>query len=209
MMVVFVLSILYKMALYMIYANFLVFLMTFSTYELLGHRAEAQYLDLTRDALFYGGHPLLESGFYNIMPLFIIAIVAACAYLLYQVRPRLRFIPMALLPLCFYPLLMFPLDAYLIYNIGSVLLILAPCIYLIAKISRRKFSVDALRLKRSIKRYAILAFAPLLVLFFHGLASLSSIFYFQYVIIFIAGAIGILHSARATEKMLSEPKFLK
>ena len=210
MMLVFVLSIIFKMALYMIYVNIFINLMSFSTYELLGHSPYSLYLQPTRDALFYGGHPLLESGINNILPLLIISIVAACAYLLNNVRKELRFIPIVLLPLCVYRIIMLPLSSYLAHNIGTALIILAPCTYLIVKISLKNFSVDAQKLRSSIKPYAILAFAPLTVLFLmlYGSSLLSSIYYFHYVIIFIGCFMGVLRSVRANEKMLSEPKFI-
>jgi len=194
----------------MVYANLIIHVLSINFNQRayvahLGGRYEA--MDPVY-ALFDGGHPLLESGMINILPLLIISIVAAFSYLLNNYRSKLRFIPIVLLPLCFYSLVKLPISSYTVYNIGTVLLLLAPLTYIVVKISQRKFSFGLKTLRGSIKGYAIVAFAPLMVLIFDGFALLSSIYYFNYVVIFVGCALGLLRSARATGKMLSEPKFV-
>jgi len=83
-----------------------------------------------------------------------------------------------------------------------------PLAYLCVKIARRDFSLKAEWMRKSIKGLTILAFAPIITSAFGGFAMLSSAFYFHYVILFIACAMGILRIARAKESMHSDPKFL-
>ena len=72
MILLFVLSIIYKMALYMIYANFVIHILSLSLYE---HEHGQHIIDAYGHiyALFYGGHPLLASALHNFTPLFVIS----------------------------------------------------------------------------------------------------------------------------------------
>lgn len=177
MMLVFVLSIICKMALYMIYANFAIYMLSIN----------------------FDGHiPLFESVLHNSVPLLLLSLVAALAYLLNKFRPSLRFVPLAL----------FPLSFYMAHDIAAAIFLALPLVYLTVKIAKRAFSVEAEGLQARVKSLAALAFVPLLIVVFGGLAMLSSVFYFHYVIIFVASVIGILRLARGNEAMLSQPKFV-
>ena len=214
MILVFVLSIICKMALYMIAVNVLVYFLTFSFYELAGHLRYFYYLsyDLqTRAALFEGGHPLLISVLHNFLPLLVTSIAAPLAYWLNNVRPWLRFIPMVLLSLCFFPLFMFPLGSYPIQNMATALFLLVPFIYLIVEISFRQFSADTGALRRNIKRSIIIVSAvTLVIVLFSGVDHmwLFSTYYLHYGIVFFVCAFGLLRIARVPKEMLSDPKFI-
>ena len=203
MTTLFVLSIIYKMALYMIYANFIFYILSANLY---GHILFTAFEPT--DALFVGGHPLFASAVHNFMPILVVLIIASLSCQLNNIRPSLRFAPYALLFFSFYQLLLFPLSLYPAHNIATAIFLFLPLVYLTVKISIKDFSVDADGLRARLKSLLILAFIPLFALVLGGFAMLSSAFYFQYVIIFIGSIIGILRLARGNEAMLSEPKFI-
>ena len=217
LMFVLLLSIICIMALYMIYGNLLIHILSISEE---GERYVQHFSGYwqtvdPRDALLAGGHPLLTSFWHNLVPLFVMLIVAALAVWLGNVRPSLCFLPLFLLPFSFWGLLLFPLHLYLTYNIIITIFLLIPGVVLSVIIARRDFFVLAKGIRKSTKNLMLLILAPLpfspfiiLIFGYEQSGILSTIFYFHYMIIFIACAIGILRLERGTETMLKQPKFI-
>jgi len=143
----------------------------------------------------------------TVLPLIIMAISAAGAYLLHKVRSWLRFLPILLLPLCFWPVLQLPLSSNLEQNFAYALLLVPPCANIILTIALKKFSIIAGRLRETIKICALAMILPLGLITI-GYAFLNSIFYFHLAIIYIGCAICILRLARADAKTLSKPKYI-
>ena len=143
-------------------------------------------------------HAEFGSGVVTLVPLIVMSVVATFSYLLNNIRPVLRFLPILLLPICF----------YWTQNTGAFLLLLLPCIYLSINISEKNFTFSMDRLRQKILFCMKTSFLPLVAIVFMGYEYLISVHYFYFLFIYFFCAIYIMRVTRADEKTISNPKFI-
>jgi len=141
---------------------------------------------------------VFEVGVPSLMPFLILSAVASFSFLLFKVRPWLRHLPILLLLLCL----------FWMHNMASVVLLSLPCAYIVLIIILKKLDVEPETQRRRIKRYAKIVFFPLVMIFTFGYEAVVSFFYFHYLFIYLACAIGIMRLSRSGGKNASNTKFI-
>jgi hypothetical protein len=118
--------------------------------------------------------------------------------LLNGIGPRLRFLPLILLPLCFLPS----------PNIATVVILLPPCLYLAVNIALKNYRPNFLRTRGQVRVGVIIAFIPLVSLVFRGYEYLAGAFYFHFVFAIIACGACLSRMLQNDEKTVSSPGFI-
>ena len=142
-------------------------------------------------SVFGGGAPSLG-------PLLILSATASCSFLLFKVRPWLRFLPILLLPVCF----------FWVRDATSAVLLSLPCAYVSVMVFRKKLAVEAESLRRRTKSYAKFVFLPLMGLLLYGYETMVSFGYFHFLSVYIVCALCIMRLSRAGGKTASDPKYV-
>ena len=143
-------------------------------------------------------HAEFGSGVITLTPLVVMAIAAASSYMLNNIRPVLRFLPILLLSLCFHQ----------VQNAGAFLLMLLPCLYLSLNIFNKNFVFDIDRLRQKILLCMKLSFLPLIAVIFRGYEYLIAVYYFHFLFVYFVCAIYLMRVTRADIKTISNPKFI-
>ena len=138
----------------------------------------------------------LDVNAVGLVPLAVMLTTAASAYLLHNVRPKLRFLPVPMLVLCFFP----------IQGFAAAIIMLLPCVYLTLTISLKRFDFDAKKFKDFLRFSVIVILLPFIVVLTEDIEQLWVMNYFPYLFIYIVSAICLNRLANNAKNVYSNPK---
>jgi hypothetical protein len=135
----------------------------------------------------------------GLIPSLVMLIVAVSAYLLYKIRPKLRFLPIPMLALCFLP----------IQGIAAAIVMLLPCLYVVLQISLKRFDFGGRKFRDLLRlNVAVVLFLPFILVISEGVEQLYAINYFSYLFIFVVSGICLIRLGNNTKNVYSNPKII-
>ena len=140
----------------------------------------------------------LEFDTVGLIPLLVMLAVAVSAYLLNNIRPKLRFLSIPMLVLCFFP----------IQGIGMAVIMLLPCVYMALKIIFKNFDFDARNFKNMLPLSLAAISLPLIAFISAGIEQFHFMSYFPFLFAHIVSAGCLNRLSNNAKNVYSNPKIV-